>query len=90
MRRFVLVRYEDPSGVSGVGVVAEGTAFTDGTVALQWCGSAPAISIWPSTDAMLEVHGHGRRTVIQWIDETDGRAGRAQHRHRRDLAGSLR
>lgn len=90
MRRFVLVRYEDPSGVSGIGIVAEGTAFTDGTVALQWRGSAPALSIWPSVEAMLEIHGHGRRTVIHWLDEAEDRSAGAPKKHRRDLAGSLR
>src|SRR4051794_16547249 len=34
--RFELHRDQDISGVSGVGVVAEGVAFTDGTVALRW------------------------------------------------------
>ncbi|MDN5852476.1 MAG: hypothetical protein L0K86_06440 [Actinomycetia bacterium] len=89
-RRFVLVRYADPSGVSGVGIVAEGSAFTDGTVALQWRGSAPAISIWPDVEAMIEVHGHGGRTVIHWIDDDRGNAHHAAQHRDRDLAGSLR
>src|SRR5579872_1239536 len=40
-RRFVLVRHEDVSGVSGTGVVAEGVAFSNGVVALQWASEFP-------------------------------------------------
>lgn len=36
MRTFVLRRNEDISGVSGVGIVAEGIEFSDGVVALRW------------------------------------------------------
>lgn len=89
IRRFVLVRYEDPSGVSGVGIVAEGSEFTDGTVALQWRGSAPAISIWPDVDSMVEVHGHGGRTVIHWIDDEQADARHVRQHSDRHLAGSL-
>lgn len=88
-RRFALVRYEDMSGVSGIGIVAEGAAFVDGTVALQWRGSAPAVSIWPSVEAMLEIHGHGGRTVIHWIDSADEHIERTSHRARHSLAGSV-
>lgn len=67
-RRFALVRHIDYTGVSGVGVVAYGITFSDGHVALRWCSSHPATSIWESLDHMLAVHGHGEATSIQWID----------------------
>jgi hypothetical protein len=67
-RRFALVRHVDYTGVSGIGVVAYGIAFSDGHVALRWCSSHPATSIWESLDHMLAVHGHGEATSIQWID----------------------
>jgi hypothetical protein len=35
-RRFQLVRLEDPGGISGVGVVADGVEFSDGTAVLRW------------------------------------------------------
>ena len=36
MRRFLLERIEDVSGVAGTGWVAEGIQFTNGCVALTW------------------------------------------------------
>jgi hypothetical protein len=36
MRLFRLERTEDASGVSGIGKVAEGVVFDDGTVVLRW------------------------------------------------------
>jgi hypothetical protein len=67
-RRFALVRHVDYTGVSGVGVVAFGIAFSDGHVVLRWCSSHPATSTWVSLEDMLAVHGHGEATSIQWID----------------------
>lgn len=67
-RRFALVRHVDYTGVSGVGVVAFGIAFSDGHVVLRWCSSHPATSTWGSLEDMLAVHGRGEATSIQWID----------------------
>jgi hypothetical protein len=36
MKLFHLERTEDASGVSGIGEVAEGVVFEDGTVGLRW------------------------------------------------------
>lgn len=67
-RTFELVRYRDPSGVSGTGVVAEGCEFTDGSVALRWRGDNPATAVWPNVESILAVHGHQGATEIRWID----------------------
>lgn len=72
-RRFVLHRDEDPTGVSGTGVVAEGIEFTDGIVVLHW------VTEWPSTvvhyergmRSVVAVHGHGGSTRIVWLDPPD-------------------
>ena len=77
-RTFELVRFRDPSGVSGTGVVAEGCEFTDGSVALRWRGDNPATAVWPNVDAILAVHGHQGATEIRWIDaQTSPAAPRA-------------
>jgi hypothetical protein len=68
MRRFELVRHDDPSGVSGTGVVARGVQFADGVVALRWSCAQPATSIWDNVDDLILVHGHGGRTVVRWLD----------------------
>ncbi|GAA1690154.1 hypothetical protein ACFTSF_40575 [Kribbella sp. NPDC056951] len=67
-RVFELVRYRDPSGVSGTGVVAEGCEFSDGSVALRWRGDNPATAVWPGLEAVLAVHGHQGATEVRWID----------------------
>jgi len=68
-RTFTLVRSADPSGVLGVGVVAEGVQYTDGSVALRWLGDHPATAVWPSLDEVLAVHGHEGATVAAFPDE---------------------
>lgn len=70
-RRFVLDRDEDPTGVSGTGVVAEGVEFSDGVVALRW------LTEWPSSvchyergmESVTAVHGHNGQTRIVWLDD---------------------
>jgi hypothetical protein len=69
-RRFRLVRHEDPSGVSGLGIVANGVQFPDGNVAVRWCcpDLPPSTAVWDSIEAVMAVHGHGGKTVLEWID----------------------
>lgn len=69
MRRFVLVREEDVSGVSGVGIVAEGIEFSEGTVAMKWLTPYATIEIAQNIKDVEHVHGHDGRTVVVWIDE---------------------
>lgn len=65
MRTFILERNEDPTGVSGTGVVAEGVEFEDGTVALRWCvGEHRSTVIWSSMKSVEAIHGHDGRTEI--------------------------
>jgi hypothetical protein len=68
MRRFVLRRTEDVSGVSGTGVVAEGVVFTSGFCTLTWLGPLTSMAFYHSPDVMLSIHGHGNKAVIEWID----------------------
>ena len=78
-RTFELVRYRDPSGVSGLGVVAEGCEFTDGSVALRWRGDNPATAVWPDLDSVLAVHGHQGATEVRWIESGPQPAGGIDH-----------
>jgi hypothetical protein len=82
MRRFRLLRHEDESGTSGTGYVAEGIVFSDGSVMLHWYNeqndsistTSDGFSFKPGPDGVedtIEVHGHGGRTQIEWIDKTD-------------------
>lgn len=68
-RRFVLYRHTDISHVSGVGVVAWGVEFPDGSVAIRWHGAHPSTVAWASVADAIAIHGHSGATEIQWLDE---------------------
>ncbi len=67
-RRFVMVRSKDISGVSGTGVVAEGTVFSNGAVAYTWLTHMNTMAWAPSIDVLKNIHGHGGSTKIVFID----------------------
>lgn len=78
-RRFLLIRKEDPTGISGLGPVAEGIQFSDGNVVLRWLapyiqathrerGVKPTTVLHDSTESVLALHGHNGATVIEWVD----------------------
>ena len=69
-RRFELRRHEDLTGISGTGTVAEGVAFSDGSVALRWLTNWPTSVVFHDRgiDSVTQVHGHGGRTEIAWLD----------------------
>jgi hypothetical protein len=66
VRTFHLLRHVDVSGVSGVGRVAEGVVFTDGSVVIRWLSDAPSTVVWQSLGDAMRVHGHGGATEIVW------------------------
>jgi len=68
-RTFHLLREEDVSGVSGVGVVAWGVAFPDGKVVTRWRSRSAQTACWDSIEDVEAVHGHGGATTIVWDDE---------------------
>lgn len=81
-RRFFLWRQVDVTGVSGVGRVAEGVRFSDGSVVLLWTGDSPSVVVReprvPGQDVMLEVlriHGHNGNTRVVWLDAEKGETG---------------
>lgn len=68
-RRFYLLRHEDASGVSGTGVVAEGVEFQNGMCALSFLSPYPCINTYGNIRAVEEVHGHGGKTEVVFLDE---------------------
>lgn len=80
LSRFQLVRHDDESGVSGTGVVAEGVEFPSGACVFEWFNdrnpdvntTQNGLTVKPGPDGaedLIEVHGHGGRTVINWLGE---------------------
>lgn len=69
-RRFVLRRSEDPTGVSGLGDVADGVLWPDGTAAVRWRGEHPSAVHWDRGKTSVElIHGHQGATEVVWLDQ---------------------
>lgn len=80
VRRFVLQRHRDETGISGEGVVAEGIEFSDGVVALRWIvpKGNPGYGYPTSVvfhdhgiESVRSIHGHNGNTTIVWLDDED-------------------
>lgn len=69
MRRFVLRRVVDSTGISGTGIVAEGVQFSTGWIALTWLSQWTSVVFYTSIQHVIQIHGHEGRTQIVWIDE---------------------
>ncbi len=59
MRRFILLRDHDISGVSGTGLVAEGVAFSSDRAVLTWLGPPSSTTLHDSVATLIASHGHG-------------------------------
>lgn len=68
MRRFLLRRMKDTSGVSGLGVVAEGIEWSNGRITLRWTSQMEAENSYGNAKVLVQLHGHGGDTVVEWID----------------------
>ena len=71
MRRFVMQRAFDVSGVSGTGTVLEGVLFSTGVVVIHWLTPPPrgSISVFDSLEQFLSIHvvpHPDNHTVILW------------------------
>jgi len=68
MKRFILLRHKDTSGISGTGVVAEGVQFTDLTVAMRWRSGDPSTVIYDNIGQVERNHGHNGNTEVVFLD----------------------
>jgi len=66
---FVLKREEDVSGVSGIGIVAEGVKFSTGKCVLLWVTAHTSVAIYDNLDELMAIHGHDGKTKISWAQE---------------------
>jgi len=65
---FWLVRDEDVSGVSGVGIIAEGVLFDTGKAVLAWRTAYRSVAVYDSIEDLIAIHGHEGKTHIAWLD----------------------
>jgi hypothetical protein len=68
MNKFILVRKEDVSGVSGTGIVAEGVQFTNGKCVLAWLTKFQSVAIYDNIEDVVSIHGHDGRTSVVMED----------------------
>jgi hypothetical protein len=61
---FFLDRIEDEGRVSGIGMVAQGFVFRDGTVALRWLTKHHSVAFYDNIEEVDAIHGHGGKTKI--------------------------
>lgn len=69
MRRFLLVRDIDRTGISGTGVVAEGAASQSGQAVLFWLTRVRSVGFYKNMAELLSIHGHEGATRIEWLDD---------------------
>jgi len=67
MRKFILERTEDESGVSGTGTVAEGVEFSNGKVAMSWLTDTSSLGIYECIEHVTYIHGHGGKTKVVYL-----------------------
>lgn len=68
MRRFVLDRRVDVSGVSGPGVVVWGVQWPDLTVAYRWNTPTATTAIAATVQDVEQIHLHNGATDFLWVD----------------------
>lgn len=69
MRIFQLHRDIDSSGVSGVGIVAEGVEFANGECVLHWLSKHSSVGIYKDIADLIKIHGHEGLTRVVWLAE---------------------
>lgn len=69
VKRFKLIRHEDISGISGIGHIADGVCWPDGSCTIRWRGKYPSVVYWQSIEEAEQIHGHNGCTTIEWVDK---------------------
>ena len=70
---FQLHRDRDVTGFSGVGVVADGVVWPDGTVSMRFRGQERTTVVGDSIEQIERIHGHGGATrVVMLADLSKG------------------
>jgi hypothetical protein len=64
MQIFYLNRKQDETGVSGIGVIAEGIQFSNGVCVLCWLNEMLSLKIYNSIYDVERIHGHNGNTEI--------------------------
>jgi len=68
VRRFLIWRRSDVTGVSGTGVVAEGCQFDDGCAVVRWRGTHVTTTVHADMGSVEHIHTHHGATRLLWVD----------------------
>jgi hypothetical protein len=68
LRRFVLLRDVDVTGVSGEGLVVWGVEYPDGVCAYRWNSPHKTTCVADCIRDIETIHGHDGRTRVVWLD----------------------
>lgn len=68
MKRGVVERDIDVSGVTGTGSVSEFVIATDGRLVIFW---PVGVGVWPSLEDAIKVHGHDGKTRFVILDDPE-------------------
>lgn len=82
VRTFRLIRKEDVSGVSGLGLVTVGAQFPSGTVVSEWLPGrvdVRSLNVYRNIGELQLVNGHEGRTVVAWDDDEEAFSGPQVH-----------
>jgi hypothetical protein len=67
-----IMRHEDVHGVSGAGDhLADVFEASDGTCIVRWLGKDGSTNVYAGAKNVLNVHGHGGKTEIDWLWEQE-------------------
>jgi len=68
IRRFVFIRNEDLSGVSGTGEIAEGCELSNGKIVFSWLTNLGSVAVYDNIKTLIAIHGHEGRGHVEWLD----------------------
>jgi len=71
-RRFVFIRDEDETGISGEGLVVMGVRYPDRRCHYRWMTEYATDQIADDMGTLFRVHGHGGKTRIVFLDDENG------------------
>jgi hypothetical protein len=71
VKPFYLLRHEDASGISGIGVVAVGAVLPSGRAILEWLSNETTDTIFESIEQVTRIHGHNGKTEVIYGNPPD-------------------
>lgn len=71
-RRFVFIRDDDETGISGTGLVVMGVLYPDGRCHYRWMTKYQTDQGADDLETLYAVHGHEGRTRIVFLDDEAG------------------